>query len=153
MIRDSLNPSTDYTDCFLCNLWMAFLLAFVFVIATPIHARADLSKNQARKLIQTMAGWALPGSAVRVASVNSSSSESAEVSAEIQTIFRLALNDGRWELSEIRTGPDRCRPGTSVPSRSRSPPRQSAVPFRSTGRLSHHQRNSNAGGAPVSVRS
>ena len=29
------------------------------------------------------------------------------MSAEIQTIFRLTLNDGRWQLSEIRTGPDR----------------------------------------------
>jgi hypothetical protein len=102
-----LNPSTDSTDCFLCNLWMAFLLAFVFGIFIPTHARADLNKNQARKLIQTMAGWSLPGSAVRVASVNSSGSESAEVTAEIQTIFRLALNYGRWELSEIRIGPDR----------------------------------------------
>ena len=91
----------------LCNLWMAFLLAFVFLLFTPAHARADLSKNQARKLIQTMAGWSLPGSAVRVASVNSSDAENAEVSAEIQSIFRLTLNDGNWQLSEIRTGQDR----------------------------------------------
>ena len=91
----------------LCNLWMAFLLAFVFLILSPTHARADLSKNQARKLIQTMAGWSLPGSAVRVASVNSSDAENAEVSAEIQSIFRLTLNDGNWQLNEIRTGQDR----------------------------------------------
>lgn len=91
----------------LCNLWIALLLAFVFLIFNPTHARADLSKNQARKLIQTMAGWSLPGSAVRVASVNSSGNESAEVSAEIQSIFRLTLKDGNWQLSEIRTGPDR----------------------------------------------
>jgi hypothetical protein len=89
------------------NLWMAFLFAFVFVIFIPTHARADLNKNQARKLIQTMAGWSLPGSAVRVASVNSSGIESAEVSAEIQTIFRLKLSAGNWKLSEIRIGPDR----------------------------------------------
>ena len=91
----------------LCNLWMALSLAFVFLIFSPTHARADLSKNQARKLIQTMAGWSLPGSAVRVASVNSSGGESAEVRAELQTIFRLTLNDGNWQLSEIRTGQDR----------------------------------------------
>ena len=88
------------------NLWMA-LFVFVLVIVGPTHARADLSKNQARKLIQTMAGWSLPGSAVRVASVNSSGNESAEVSAELETIFRLALSDGSWQLSEIRTGPER----------------------------------------------
>ena len=86
----------------LCNLWMV-----LFLILSPTHARADLSKNQARKLIQTMAGWSLPGSAVRVASVNSSGNEIAEVSAEIQTIFRLTRTDGSWQLSEIRTGPER----------------------------------------------
>ncbi|HJU93514.1 MAG TPA: type II secretion system protein GspG [Pyrinomonadaceae bacterium] len=97
------NPSTDSS---LLNLWMV-LLAFGFAIVTPIHARSDLSKNQARKLIQTMAGWSLPGSAVRVSSVNSSDAENAEVSAEIQTIFRLRLKGGSWQLSEIRTGQDR----------------------------------------------
>ena len=70
-------------------------------------ARADLSKNQARKLIQTMGGWSLPSSAVRVASLSSSGTESAEATAEIQTVFRLGLNEGRWHLSEIRTGQDR----------------------------------------------
>jgi hypothetical protein len=80
---------------------------FVFVVLSPIDARADLSKNQARKVIQTMAGWSLPGSAVRVTSVNSSGNEGAEATAEIQTVFRLALNDGSWQLTEIRTGQDR----------------------------------------------
>ena len=91
----------------LCNLWMAFALAFVFLIFNPTHARSDLSKSQARKLIQTMAGWSLPGSSIRVASVNSSDAENAEVSAELQTIFRFALNDGSWQLRDIRTGQDR----------------------------------------------
>lgn len=83
-------------------LTAALLLAFV----SPIPARADLSRNQARKVIQTMAGWSLPGSAVRVQSVNSSN-ESAEVSAEIQAVFRLRLHEGHWQISEIRTGQDR----------------------------------------------
>jgi hypothetical protein len=81
----------------------ALLLAFV----SPITTRADLSRNQARKAIQTMAGWSLPGSAVRVESVNSSGNESAEVSAEIQAVFRLRLLEGQWQLREIRTGQDR----------------------------------------------
>jgi type II secretion system (T2SS) protein G len=85
---------------------MLIAVAFVLLLVVPTHARADLSKNQARKVIQTMAGWSLPGSAVRVASVTSSA-ESAEVSAEIQTVFRLRLNEGRWQLTEIRTGQDR----------------------------------------------
>lgn len=82
------------------------IAAFVLLIVVPTHARADLSKSQARKVIQTMAGSSLPGSAVRVASVTSSG-ESAEVSAEIQTVFRLRMNEGRWQLTEIRTGQDR----------------------------------------------
>ncbi|HEX7772309.1 MAG TPA: type II secretion system protein GspG, partial [Pyrinomonadaceae bacterium] len=39
--------------------------------------------------------------------VNSSGNESAEVSAEIQAVFRLRLLDGHWQLREIRTGQDR----------------------------------------------
>ena len=82
------------------------IAAFVLLIVVPTDARADLSKSQARKVIQTMAGWSLPGSAVRIASVTSSG-ESAEVSAEIQAVFQVRLNEGSWQLSEIRTGPDR----------------------------------------------
>ena len=89
------------------NLWLVFLFAFVLVMVSPIHARADLSKNQARKLIQTMGGWSMPGSAVRVESVSSSGTESAAVSADIQTVFRATLKEGHWRLTEVRTGPDR----------------------------------------------
>lgn len=82
-------------------------VAFVLALLTPIQARADLSRNNARKLIQTMGGWSLPGSAVRVQAFRSNGSDAAEVSAEIQAVFRLRLHEGRWELREIRTGPDR----------------------------------------------
>jgi hypothetical protein len=78
----------------------------VLAIVGPITARADLSQKQARKVIQTMAGWSLPGSAVRL-SIRSNSPESAEVSAELQTVFRLRLFEGHWQLREIRTAPDR----------------------------------------------
>ena len=84
----------------------AFLLIVAFVFVSPIQARADLSKNQARKVIQSMGGWSLPSNAVSVESVTSST-ESAEVSAELQLVFRLRLREGRWELREVRTGPDR----------------------------------------------
>src|ERR671919_563413 len=69
-------------------------------------AHADISQSQARKAIQTMGGWSLPGSAVRL-QIRSNSAESAEVSAEIQTVFRLRLYEGHWQLREIRTAPDR----------------------------------------------
>ena len=100
------NPSTDYADSFLCNLWMAILL-FGLVIVSPIEARADLSQKQARKVIQTMAGWSLPNGAVRVRSVRPSGTEAAEVSAEMELVFRLMLREGRWRLREIRVGQDR----------------------------------------------
>ena len=83
------------------------LLIVALLLLTPLSVRADLSQNQARKVLQTMAGWSLPGNAVRIRSVNSSGNESAEVSAEIQAVFRLRLHEGHWQLREIRTGQDR----------------------------------------------
>jgi hypothetical protein len=86
------------------RLWFGCL--FVALLA-PVQAHADLSQSNARKLIQTMGGWSLPGSAVRIQSFRSNSAEAAEVSAEIQAVFRLRSREGLWELREIRTGPDR----------------------------------------------
>lgn len=94
---------------------MRLILVFAVALLTPIHARADLSpdlspdlsQSQARKVIQTMAGWSLPGDSVRIRSVRSNTAETAEVSAEIQAVFRLALREGHWQLSEIRTAQDR----------------------------------------------
>ena len=106
MRRAASNPSTDYADSFLCNLWMAFFF-FLLLIVSPIQARADLKQNQARKVIQTMAGWSLPGDSVRIRSVRSNTAETAEISADIETVFRLTLREGHWRLSEIRTGQDR----------------------------------------------
>jgi len=83
------------------------LFFFVLLIASPVQARADLSQKQARKVIQTMAGWSLPGDSVRIRSVESKTADTAEVSAELQTVFRLTQREGRWQLSEIRTGQDR----------------------------------------------
>ena len=86
---------------------MRLILVFLVVLLTPIHARADLSQKQARKVIQTVAGWSLPSDSVRVRSVRSNTADTAEVSAEIKTVFRLTEREGRWQLSEIRTGQDR----------------------------------------------
>jgi len=81
--------------------------AFVLAILSPIYARADLSRNEARKLIRTMAGWSLPGDSVRVQQIRSSDAEIPEATAEIQAVFRLRLHEGRWQLREIRVGQDR----------------------------------------------
>src|SRR5215813_269340 len=82
------------------------LLILVFLCVIPVTARADISQKNARKVIQTMLGWSLPGDSVRIQSLRSSA-ESAEVSAEIETVFRLRLDEGHWQLREIRTAPDR----------------------------------------------
>lgn len=78
----------------------------VLLCGVSIHARADLSQKQVRKVIQTMGGWSLPSDSVHIRSVNSSG-EGAEVSAEIEAVFRLRLFQGQWQLREIRTGADR----------------------------------------------
>ena len=82
------------------------LVLFVLFCVVSIQARADLSQKQARKAIQTMGGWSLPSDSVRVRSV-SSSAEGADVSAEIEAVFRLRLFEGHWQLQEIRSAPDR----------------------------------------------
>jgi hypothetical protein len=85
---------------------MRVFLLFMLLCGVCIHARADLSQKQARKVIQTMGSWSLPSDSVRIRSVNSSA-EGAEVSAEIETVFRLRLFQEHWQLQEIRTAPDR----------------------------------------------
>jgi Type II secretion system (T2SS), protein G len=87
----------------------AIFLAVVFVLAlfSPQSARADLKQKDARKVIQTMAGWSLPSDAIRIESIKSDNAEAPEVSAEIQTVFRLRLHEGHWQLREVRTGQDR----------------------------------------------
>lgn len=68
-------------------------------------ADTNLSSSQARKAIQTTAGISLPSGAVRVQRV-----EGVEATAELQLVFRVTQHEGRWRLSEVRTGPDRWEP-------------------------------------------
>lgn len=63
---------------------------------------ADLTAGQARKAIQTTAGMSLPRDAVRVQRI-----EGSEATAELQFVFRATQHDGRWRLTEVRTGQDR----------------------------------------------
>ena len=85
---------------------MKFLLLFIFLWAlAPANVAADPSQKDIKKAIQTMFGASLPGSAVHVQRVNSSA-EGAEVSAELEAVFRAKATDGRWRLSEVRTGAD-----------------------------------------------
>lgn len=80
----------------------------LLVLATfTVEVRADLSTSQARKLITRVAGIELPNSAVRVKKISSTSS-TAEATAEIHAAFRLATNpQGLWRVAELRIGQDR----------------------------------------------
>jgi hypothetical protein len=54
-----------------------------------------------------MAGISLPSDSVRVQQVKSTTAEGAEATAQLQLVFRLTQHEGRWRLSEVRTGQDR----------------------------------------------
>jgi len=82
------------------------LLSVALWALSPANVRADLSQKDARKVIQTMFGSSLPSKAVRVEQVRTNADGAAEVSAEIQAVFRAKQADGDWRLIEIRTGQD-----------------------------------------------
>ena len=74
---------------------------------SPANVRADLNQKDARKAIQTMFGASLPSSAVHIREIRTSNEGTAEVSAEIQAVFRARKVDGGWRLSEVRLAPER----------------------------------------------
>jgi hypothetical protein len=84
------------------------VLACCLVALTSADARADLSPKQARKVMTRIPGFELKSGAVRVKSISASSSSSAEVSAELRSVFKFeADQQGRWRVAEIRTAQDR----------------------------------------------
>lgn len=86
---------------------MKFLLLFISVwVLAPAALAANPSQKDLRKAIQTMLGAPLPNSAVRVQRVNTTGEGVTEASAEIEAVFRAKATDGRWRLSEVRTGQD-----------------------------------------------
>src|SRR5215470_15270738 len=91
----------------LARSFVLFVLFCGVLLSCGTEARADISHKDARRVIQTVLGWSLPSDDVHIQSVRSTGAESAEISAEIQTVFRLRLFAGHWQLREIRTGRDR----------------------------------------------
>ena len=90
---------------------MKFLLLFISLWALApanvwANPPANPSQKDLRKAIQTMFGASLPNSAVRVQQVKVSNEGVAEASAEIEAVFRAKATEGRWRLSEVRTGQD-----------------------------------------------
>lgn len=88
--------------------WLLPALACAFIAFTAAGVRAALSSKQARKAITRMAGFELKDDSVRVKTVSETSAGTAEVSAEIKTVFKLAQDkDGHWRVAEFRIGQDR----------------------------------------------
>lgn len=82
-----------------------FFLIISLSALAPANVAANSSQKEIRKAIQTMFGASLPTSAVKVQRVNASA-KGAEVSAELEAVFRAKATDSRWRLSEVRTGQD-----------------------------------------------
>jgi hypothetical protein len=84
------------------------LLACCLTAFAAKNVRANLTPKEARKAITRMAGFELKNGSVRVKTVSALNAAEAEVSAEIRTVFKFALDQqGRWRIAEIRTGQDR----------------------------------------------
>jgi len=83
---------------------VAFVAAGSFFVVNRTRAAGDLTPKEARKLIARMAGIQLPSDAVRVKEI-STAGNSAVVTAQVETAFRLVKDDkGKWRIAEIRTG-------------------------------------------------
>ena len=100
-------PCEERSTPFKHTRLLKLLVLFVSVWAlSPANVRANLSEKTARKAIQTMFGASLPSSAIQIEQIRSGAEGVAEVTAEIQSVFRARQADGHWRLSEIRTGQD-----------------------------------------------
>jgi Type II secretion system (T2SS), protein G len=86
----------------------SLLIALFLIIALHSNTTlASLSRDQARKLIASVAGAKLPGKAVRIRNISGTESE-AEATAEIETAFRIIEDkNDQWRLFEVRMGQDR----------------------------------------------
>jgi hypothetical protein len=86
-------------------LFFRGLVFCLFAFTVPC-VRADLSPKQARKLITRMPGFELTSSSVRINSISAASAASAEVAAEIKTVFRFEKDkQGIWRVAQLRTRP------------------------------------------------
>lgn len=83
---------------------ISILISMSLIAVTASRAAGDLTPKEARRLIARMAGIQLPSDAVRVKEVSAMGS-SATVVAQVETAFRFEKGgDGKWRISEIRTG-------------------------------------------------
>lgn len=86
--------------------WLRILVLCLLAFIVP-NVRADLSQKQARKVITRMTGFELTNSALRIKSISVTGAAAAEVTADIQTVFKFEKDkQGSWQVAQIRTRPD-----------------------------------------------
>src|SRR5687768_10354183 len=84
------------------------LAALSLVLVTVQTTRAQLNSSRARGALRRMAGFELTNGAVRVKTITDASQTTANVTAELRTVFRLEQDDaGHWRIAEVRVAPDR----------------------------------------------
>ena len=84
------------------------VLACCVLAITYAEARADLSSKQARNALRHTAGLELKSSSVRVKSISAGGASSANVTADIRTVFKFETDaKGQWYVAEVSIGQDR----------------------------------------------
>ena len=84
------------------------LVALFVVLGSAPSVIAQLNSSRARGALRRMAGFELTNGAVRVKTVTASSNTSANITAELRTVFRFEQDDrGRWRAADVRVAPDR----------------------------------------------
>lgn len=119
------------------RLILSHLASLLILTLGVTQARADLSQKQARKAISTTAGLELPGGSVRVDKITMIDPLTAETSAEIEMVFRLAEQEhGNWRLREFRAGQGRWEDLDAITRAA-----QAALPFADCDASSHLSRS------------
>ena len=84
------------------------VLACCVLAITCAEARADLSSKQVRNALRHTAGLELKSSSVRVKSISAGGASSANVTADIRTVFKFETDaKGQWHVAEVSIGQDR----------------------------------------------
>jgi len=88
----------------------------LFCVAAQ-SARAELSSSRARRALTRMTSFELTSGAVRVKNITDTSRTTADVTAELRTVFRFEQDErGRWRVAEVRTAPNRWEEVTTITS-------------------------------------
>jgi type II secretion system (T2SS) protein G len=104
------------------TLLLFCLVVFAVLAFVAPSVKAELSTKQTRKLLTRMPGFEMTSSSVRIKSISATSPATAEVRAEIRSVFKFEKDQqGSWRVAEIRTRPDQWEDLTLVANALGSP--------------------------------